>query len=90
VLLERVRDQQPDLGDVRIAYRWVGQRIFSSDRVPLIGFDPRERGLFWVAGLGGHGVTGSFAIGRRAAELLTGASAARGDPYAPARFLVAA
>jgi glycine/D-amino acid oxidase-like deaminating enzyme len=91
-LAARVAEQQPGLlassgGDLRIAHRWVGQRTFSSDRLPAIGFDPKEPRLFHVAGLGGHGVTGSFPIGRLAASLLLGRH--RGpNPYDPRRLLV--
>jgi D-arginine dehydrogenase len=69
-LAERVATLQPGLGDLRIAYRWVGQRTFMPDRVPRIGYDAREPRLFHVAGLGGHGVTASWPIGRIAAERL--------------------
>jgi glycine/D-amino acid oxidase-like deaminating enzyme len=85
VLAARVRAQQPGLGDVRVAHRWVGQRTFAADRLPVIGFDAREPRLFHVAGLGGHGVTGSFAVGRRAADLLLGARR-DGNPYDPRRL----
>jgi D-arginine dehydrogenase len=69
-LAHLVRRHQPALGDLRIAYRWVGQRTFGPGRLPVIGFDPEVPGLFHVAGLGGHGVTASYAIGRLAASLL--------------------
>ncbi len=69
-LAERVARLQPGLGDLFIAHRWVGQRTFAPDRRPVIGFDPREPRLFHVAGLGGHGVTASPAVGALAAALL--------------------
>ena len=69
-LAELVATYQPGLGDLRIAHRWVGQRTFAEDRAPVIGYDPRESRLFHVAGLGGHGVTSSWAVGRLAARLL--------------------
>jgi glycine/D-amino acid oxidase-like deaminating enzyme len=88
VLQARARESQPALADLRIAYRWVGQRVFAPDRLPVVGFDPREPRLFHVAGLGGHGVTASFAIGALAADLLLGRR--RGEnPYGPERVLAA-
>ncbi len=69
-LAELVATYQPGLGDLRIAHRWVGQRTFAPDRAPVIGFDPREERLFHVAGLGGHGVTTSHAVGEVATQLL--------------------
>ncbi len=67
-----VETRQPALGDLKIAYRWVGQRTFAADRAPVIGRDPAEARLVHVAGLGGHGVTGSFAVGRVAADAVLG------------------
>lgn len=86
-LLEgRVRSLQPGVPPYRIAYRWVGQRTFTPDRGLALGFDPREPRLFHVAGLGGHGVTLSFALGRLAAErLLAGPRA--GAPFGVERLL---
>ncbi len=81
---ELVRDHQPGLGDPSIAYRWVGQRTFAPDRLPVIGFDPREPRLFHVAGLGGHGVTSSWAVGRLAATALLRGGSDPG-PYDPLR-----
>jgi len=75
----KLRTHQPGLGDLRIARSWVGQRTFAPDRLPILGFDPVTPGLFHVAGLGGHGVTLSWAIGRLAATaLLAGPHAADG------------
>ncbi|MHC5010337.1 MAG: NAD(P)/FAD-dependent oxidoreductase [Planctomycetota bacterium] len=86
-LAERVTRLQPDLGDLRISYRWVGQRTFATDRAPVVGFDPREPRLFHVAGLGGHGVTASHALGALAADLLLGATK-RATVTDPGRLLV--
>ena len=41
-------------------------------------------GLFWVAALGGHGVTASWAVGQFAAEVFLGRREA--GPLDPARF----
>ncbi len=86
LLAGRVRALQPGLPAYRVAYRWVGQRTFSPDRGLVLGFDPREPRLFHVAGLGGHGVTLSFALGRLAARLLVERTPAA-TPFAPARIL---
>jgi D-arginine dehydrogenase len=86
LLQGRVRALQPSLPPYRIAYRWVGQRTFSPDRNLVLGFDPREPRLFHVAGLGGHGVTISFALGRMAAEQLLSGSETP-SPFAAVRVL---
>jgi len=85
-LAERVSRLQPDLGDLHVAHRWVGQRTFATDRAPVIGFDPREPRLFHVIGLGGHGVTSSPAVGALAAAILLDGDRSRAD-LAPARLL---
>ena len=32
---------------------WAGLRTFAPDRTPVVGFDPRAEGFFWLAGQGG-------------------------------------
>jgi D-arginine dehydrogenase len=71
-LAEKVAAQQPALGALSISHSWVGQRVFAPDRRFVIGFDPRDDRLFHIAGLGGHGVTASWAIGKLAADMLSG------------------
>ncbi len=85
-LEHKIRTLQPGLGAVAIRTQWVGQRTFAPDRRFVIGFDPREPRLFHVAGLGGHGVTGSYAVGRLAADLLLGQLAPDAEAFSPARL----
>jgi glycine/D-amino acid oxidase-like deaminating enzyme len=56
--------------DARAAHFWAGMRTFTPDPAFAIGDDPDVPGLFWVAGLGGHGMTTSVGVGRLAAGLL--------------------
>jgi glycine/D-amino acid oxidase-like deaminating enzyme len=77
-LLAKVERFQPGLLPLGIATSWAGQRTFAPDGRFVIGWDPRVDGLFWVAGLGGHGVTASPAIGAFAADLI-----ARGPSHPP-------
>ncbi|HET6202001.1 MAG TPA: FAD-dependent oxidoreductase [Planctomycetota bacterium] len=60
----------PSLAGRSFAKRWAGSRTLTPDQRFAIGGDPRVRGLFWVGGLGGHGVTCSPAVGRIAADLI--------------------
>ena len=46
-------------------------RTFAPDELFVVGADPRLNGLFWVAGLGGHGITCAPAVGSIAAEWIT-------------------
>jgi D-arginine dehydrogenase len=58
----------PTLADARVARAWAGMRTFAPDEMFVIGRDPRLQGLFWVAGLGGHGITCAPFIGNLAAD----------------------
>jgi D-arginine dehydrogenase len=78
---------QPALAEVSIQNSWAGQRTFALDRHFVIGFDPRQPGLFHVAGLGGHGVTASHEIGRVAADLILGRTVKGAEAFAPDRLL---
>lgn len=85
-LAELLREHQPQLADVAIKTCWTGQRTFSADRRFVIGFDPRCPNLFHVAGLGGHGVTTSHAVGKLAAECLLGKAGVAANPFDPQRL----
>lgn len=86
-LAEKISSTQPGLGELTIQSTWVGQRVFAPDRRFVIGFDPRDDHVFHVAGLGGHGVTASYAVGRLAAALITGSRPPRDPSFAPLRLL---
>jgi D-arginine dehydrogenase len=49
---------------------WAGLRTFTTDRVPVVGFDPTAPGFFWLAGQGGYGIKTSPALGALAAALI--------------------
>ena len=67
-------------------------RTFVPDRKFVIGPDPRVDGFFWVAGLGGAGMTASAAVGDLAAAMLLGRDVDAGARAAfdPARLIPAA
>jgi len=67
-----LRELAPDLADRPITRYWTGLRTFAPDRRFVLGWDPSVQGLFWVAGLGGHGMTSGLAVGSLAAELFRG------------------
>lgn len=58
------------LRDAALVRAWACQRTFAPEGTPRIGWDPTRPSCFWVAGLGGHGITASAEIGRRAAAAL--------------------
>ncbi|MEE9143684.1 MAG: FAD-dependent oxidoreductase, partial [Candidatus Binatia bacterium] len=78
----------PGVLSVGIKKSWAGIRTLSSDGRFLIGWDPQVRGFFWVAGLGGHGVTTSSSVGSLAASLILDANEkGRGEEFSPERFV---
>jgi glycine/D-amino acid oxidase-like deaminating enzyme len=64
------RELTPSVADAKIAFSWGCLRTLTFDREMMVGHDPLVPGLFWVAGLGGHGVTLSPRIADLAADLL--------------------
>jgi D-arginine dehydrogenase len=58
----------PSLADARVARAWAGMRTFAPDDLFVIGPDSRLQGLYWVAGMGGHGITCAPVIGSLAAD----------------------
>lgn len=73
-------DLAPELIDAPVTRAWSGLRTFAKDRQFVIGWDPVNPRLFWVAGLGGHGMTTGLAVGRLAAEVLLHGTPSSVDP----------
>lgn len=62
----------PEWADAQVHSWWAGWRTFYAPNAQrfVIGRDPDVPGLSWAAGLGGHGMTASFEVGRLAARAL--------------------
>jgi D-arginine dehydrogenase len=56
----------------RVVHKWAGLRSFVEDRSPVVGYDPRQPGFFWMAALGGYGIQTAPALSRFAASLALG------------------
>jgi D-arginine dehydrogenase len=54
----------------RVVRSWAGLRSFAPDRTPVVGFDPVQKGFFWLAGQGGYGVQTAPALSEIAAALV--------------------
>ena len=87
-LAEKIEQFMPALSGVSIHKGWAGFRTLTPDGRFIIGWDRQVKGFFWAAGLGGHGMTTSAAVGELAAELLIGGSegAVSSNPFSPSRF----
>lgn len=79
----------PALAEARVARSWAGMRTFAPDHRFVVGADPRLHGLYWAAGLGGHGITCAPLVGELAAQWVAeGASAhPSSSALAPDRLL---
>jgi glycine/D-amino acid oxidase-like deaminating enzyme len=89
VLLKKIRRFSKNFKPLKIASVKSGLRTMAPDGRFVIGEDPKLKGFYWVAGLGGHGVTTCFAVGRLASDMILGK---RVDPstaqaLSPRRFL---
>jgi D-arginine dehydrogenase len=56
----------------RIGSSWAGLRSFVADEKPVIGFDAKADGFFWLAGQGGYGIMMAPALAQAAAGLILG------------------
>ncbi len=87
MLADKVAHCFPALSDLPIRNGWACLRTMAPDRRFVIGWDPKLAGFFWVAGLGGHGVTVSYSVGRLAANLILRKTAfSTAVELAPERF----
>ena len=85
-LAEKLHQFAPRLLEFRIQTAWAGLRTLTPDGRFVIGWDPLIENFFWVAGLGGHGVTTSPAYGKLAAQIIAGDRPDGADGLAPGRF----
>ena len=60
--------------------KWAGLRTFAPDRVPVVGFDPRAPGFFWLAGQGGGGIKTAPALAELASARILGTRPADTSP----------
>ncbi|MEZ5862788.1 MAG: FAD-binding oxidoreductase [Geminicoccaceae bacterium] len=70
IAIDRIEKALP-LGIRRVERSWAGLRTFVADGSPVVGFDPRTEGFFWLAGQGGYGIQTSPALSHLAARLAT-------------------
>jgi len=78
-----------------VKHSWAGLRTFAPDRNFVVGFDPRLKGFFWLAGQGGYGVQTAPSLARMTNALITdvtlteefSALLSYGDDVVPDRLL---
>jgi glycine/D-amino acid oxidase-like deaminating enzyme len=86
LLARKLAASAPRLSDASVRRAWACLRTFAPDGAAVVGADPRLTGLFWLAGLGGHGMTGGLAAGELLAAAVMGQSHPLASALAPARM----
>jgi D-arginine dehydrogenase len=86
-LAKKLAELAPPLAGAGVQRSWACLRTMTDDREPAIGEDPRVRGLFWLSGLGGRGMTCGVASGELLARHVVGLSHPLARPLAVNRFL---
>ncbi len=88
LLANKLKNFSEPLGRVRLGSALSGLRTMTPDGRFVVGEDPKRKGFYWVAGLGGHGVTTCFSVGRMAANIILGKKVDNGLKRAlsPERF----
>jgi D-arginine dehydrogenase len=86
-LAARLLTLAPAMADAGVVRAWACLRTMTVDREPAIGKDPRLRGLWWIAGLGGRGMTGGVAAGELLAHAVLEREHPLIDALAPSRLL---
>ena len=71
-IYDRLPSRYPAIKDAKLAEAWAGMIDVTPDAVPVLGEDHRLPGLHIATGLSGHGFGIGPAIGRIAADLLSG------------------
>lgn len=88
MLVDKLSAISPRYRKIKLTKARSGLRTMAPDGRFVIGVDPDLFGFFWVAGLGGHGVTTCFSVGRLAADLILGhkVDSKLQKAFSPARF----
>lgn len=87
LLARKLEAVAPPLGEATVRRAWACLRTFAPDRVVVAGADARIDGLFWLAGLGGSGMTVGVGAGEVVAALVAGREHPLAAVLSPARAL---
>lgn len=87
-LLKKMALFSPSFVGMSVQRGLAGLRSMTDDGRFVIGEDPRVKGFFWVAGLGGHGMTTCLSVGRLTRDLLLNQNTDKqlAKAFSPSRF----
>jgi glycine/D-amino acid oxidase-like deaminating enzyme len=86
-LSHKLETLAPSLADAEVRRVWACIRTMTEDQELCAGPDPRVEGLFWLAGLGGRGMSCGVAAGELLARLIVGLPHPLMRNLAPARLI---
>jgi glycine/D-amino acid oxidase-like deaminating enzyme len=72
LLFKKIKTFRAGFRGLKIKEGKSGLRTMTPDGRFVVGEDPKLKDFYWVAGLGGHGVTTCFPVGELAANLILG------------------
>jgi D-arginine dehydrogenase len=87
MLGEKLARIAPKLADARVRNAWACLRTFALDRELVVGADSRVKGLYWLAGLGGRGMSVAPAAAELLANELLERAHDRGHAFSPSRCI---
>ena len=71
-LYEKLKGFSKRMSEIRVTQARSGLRTMTPDGRFLVGEDAVRKNFYWVAGLGGHGVTTCFSVGELCADIVLG------------------
>ncbi len=87
-LADRLARTMPAIASSVVRRQWACLRTFAPDRRPVVGADPRVEGLYWLAGLGGQGLSTALAGAEALARVMNEEEHILMDALSPARTLL--
>ncbi len=88
IVAKKMRSFSEPMGRLGIRAEKSGLRTMAPDGRFVIGEDRQLPSFFWVAGLGGHGVTTCFSVGKLSSDIILGRKIDAGlqKAFSPRRF----
>ena len=86
VLYDKALRVAPRIAGAGVRRLWACFRTLAPDGLPVIGEDAKVRGLYWLAGLGGFGMSAGLAAGEVLARTLLDRARPRDALFSPRRF----
>ena len=89
ILAEKLKQFSKKFKEIQFYDSKAGLRTMTPDGRFVVGEDPKLKNFYWVAGLGGHGITTCFSVGKLASDIIIGNAIDRKleNALSPGRFV---